>query len=129
MESNENITYEVDMNKTLNSNLFEYILNGDLVSLKPLINKKDFPFWTLKDNEGFTCLIRAIFLNKTEIGNVLIDTAKTILIEFDDGNSLHAWINQKADNGFNVLHSVVETLAGCISTSVYIFGCAVVKYL
>jgi hypothetical protein len=85
-------------------NIFEFILNGDITTLKSMINKKDCHFWTLKDNEGFTCLVRAIFLNQTEIPILMIDTAKNRLESSDEMNNLHFWINQKADNGFNAIH-------------------------
>jgi len=104
MESNDNPIYGEDIHEKINSNLFEFISKGDINSLKPSINKKNFAFWKLKDNEGFTCLIRAIFLNKTEIAILLIDAAKNIFMNIDDRISLHTWINKKADNGFNAIH-------------------------
>jgi len=84
--------------------IFEAISNGDKTTLESMITNQDFPFWTVQDSDGFTCLVKSAFLNQTEMSLLLIETAKKSQDIINDISILHSWINKKAENGFNALH-------------------------
>lgn len=91
------------INEELRFKFFEAISNGDNFTMNKLILDEQIPFWLYKEKDGSTGIIKATFLNMTEITLFLLDEAKRKLYS-NSRKQLVDWVNQKGDNGFNCLH-------------------------
>jgi hypothetical protein len=84
----------------LSNKLFQAVEIGELSNLSKIISESNIDVTQYFDITSSSLLIKAIFVNQTEISLFLLDVAKN-----NTNNELFlTWIESKNDIGFNALH-------------------------
>jgi hypothetical protein len=84
----------------LSNKLFQLIEVGELSNLTKLLTENNIDVTQYYDNSSSSLLIKAIFVNQTQISLLLLNIA----IKAYHKDQILNWLERKNDSGFNALH-------------------------